>query len=254
MSRGRMYFIGSGPGDPALMTIKGMALLKSASLVLVPGFFKDTYAAQLAGKEWFDPFDYHHAELVKKVDACLDSGGDAVFLIPGDLAIFSPVQSLIDYFGESAEVVPGVGVLNAASAVLRCTFDLPGISHSTIATSPKTITNSPDTIADLAKHRSTMVLFMNNKPVEELVRELSAGYPPDTPVAVLFMISMPGQEVVMTTLARLAEDIDHARFVDEDVFKLVIVGRVLTATEDPAWWDKRKDVRDARHRAKKLAQ
>jgi len=248
--RGSIYFIGAGPGDPGLMTIRGMELLKGASLVLVPGFFKDTYAVQLEGKEWFDPFDYHHRELVAKVDSFLDAGRDAAFLVPGDLAIFSPVQSLIDYFGDAASVVPGVSAMNAASAALKRTFDLPGVSHSTIATSPKTITGSPDTIASLSKHQSTMVLFMNNKTVEELVSELGSGYAPDTPVAVIYMISMPSQEVVMTTVGGLSHDVERERFEDEDVFKLIIVGRVLTATEDPAWWDRRKDMRDARHAAK----
>jgi len=248
--RGTIYFIGAGPGDPSLMTVKGTAILAGASMALVPGFFKDTYAPQLAGKEVFDPFDYHFRDLVAKVDGCIGSGADAAFLVPGDLAVFSPVQSLIDYFGDSCRVVPGVGVLNAASAVLKRTFDLPGVSHSTIATSSKTITGSPDTVAGLSLHQSTMVLFMNNKPVEELVDELSAGYPPDTPVAVLYMISTPAQEVVKSTLKNLANDVDRGRFKDEDVFKLVIVGRALTAKEDPAWWDRRKDMRDSRHAAK----
>jgi precorrin-4/cobalt-precorrin-4 C11-methyltransferase len=251
VSRGRIYFVGGGPGDPGLMTVRGLGILKGATLVLAPGHFRESFSELLSGKESLDPFDYHHRELVAKVDECLDRGDDAVFLVPGDLAIFSPVQSLIDYFGDSVEVVPGVGTLNAASAVLKRTFDLPGISHSTIATSPKTITNSPDTIASLSKHQATMVLFMNNKPVEELAAELSAGYPPDTPVAVLYLVSLPGQEVVMTTIERLGQDVDRARFEDEDVFKLIVVGRVLTASEDPSWWDRRKDMRDARHKAKR---
>jgi len=248
--RGKIYFVGGGPGDPGLMTIRGTELLRNARMVLAPGFFRETYKEQLAGKESFDPFDHHHKELVARVDGCLDRGDDAVFLVPGDLAIFSPVQSLIDYFGEYAEVVPGVSTMNAASAILKRTFDLPGVSHSTIVTSPKTITGSPDTIAGLSVHQSTMVLFMNNRPVEELVEELMTGYPADTPVAVIYMISMPGQEVVLSTLARLADDVDKERFKDEDVFKLVIVGRVLTSSEDPAWWDRRKDMRDLRHAAK----
>ncbi len=248
--RGKIYFIGSGPGDPALMTIRGMELLKSASLVLVPGFFNRTYAGHLEGKEWFDPFDYYHADLVARVDRCLDGGRDAAFLIPGDLAIFSPVQSLIDYFGDSAVVVPGVSSMNAASAALRRTFDLPGVSHSTIATSPKTITGTKDTIAELSKHQSTMVLFMNNRPPEALAAELSEGYSMDTPVAVVYNISLPDQEVMFTTVGGLAGDVD-GRFDDEDVFKLVIVGKALTASEDPSWWNRRKDVRDARHAAKR---
>jgi len=248
--RGKIYFIGGGPGDPGLMTVKGMEILGRASLVLAPGHFRDSYSECLTGKECLDPFDLHHKELTAKIDSYLDRGETAVFLVPGDLAIFSPVQSLIDYFGPAAEVIPGVSALNAASAVLKKTFDLPGISHSTIATSPKTITGSPDTIGALSKHRSTMVLFMNNKKVEDLVSELEEGYPPDTPVAVIYLISMPGQEVILSTLEKLKAVVDE-RFADEDEFKLVVVGGVLAASEDPSWWDKRKDNRDARHAEKK---
>ena len=248
--RGRLYFVGGGPGDPSLITVKGLEILKRARLVLAPGIFLDTYAEYLKGKESFDPFDFHHKELVGRIESMLASGKDAVFLIPGDLAIFAPVQSLIDYFKDEVEVIPGVSTLNAASAVLKRTFDLPGVSHSTIATSPKTITNSPDTIADLSRHQSTMVLFMNNKSPEELALELSAGYPPDTPVAIIYMISTPQQETVLTTIKDLPSAVDAVRFADEDVFKMVVVGKVLTATEDPSWWDRRKDTRDARHAAK----
>ncbi len=248
--RGRLYFVGGGPGDPSLITVRGMEVLRSAALVLTPGVFGRTYAGLIEGKESFDPFDCYHTELFARIDVVLASGRDAVFLVPGDLAIFSPVQSIIDHFADDVEVVPGVSALNAASAALKRTFDLPGISHSTIATSPKTITGSPDTVGALSKHRSTMVLFMNNKPVEELVAELREGYGPDTPVAVVYMVSLPEQEIVMSTVGRLAHEIDRERFHDEDVHKLVIVGDVLTASEDPSWWDKRKDIRDARHAAK----
>lgn len=248
--RGKIYFIGGGPGDPALMTVKGMGLLNGARMVLAPGFFRETFAAHLAGKDVFDPFDFYHGEIVAKVESCLVQGGDAVFLVPGDLAIYSPVQSLIDHFGGSAEVVPGVSTMNAASAVLKRTFDLPGISHSTIVTSPKTIAGSPDTIAGLSRRLTTMVIFMNDRPVGELKAELSAGYPEDTPVAVIYDISLPGQEVTLTTLRDLPGDVDHARFEDEDQFKLIIVGGVLTAGEDPSWWDRRKDMRDKRRAAK----
>lgn len=250
MTRGKIYFVGGGPGDPSLITVRGMELLKGAAMVLAPGHFSRTYAAYIGDKDCFDPFDYHHAELVACIDAMLEKGEDVVFLVPGDLAIFSPVQSIIDYFGSSAEVVPGVSTMNAASAALKRTFDLPNVSHSTIVTSPKTITGSHDTIGALSKHQSTMVLFMNNKTAEDLAAELSEGYAPDTPVAVIYMVSFPEQEIQMTTVGGLAADVDRGRFEDEDVFKLVIVGRVLTASEDPSWWDRRKDMRDARHAKK----
>ncbi len=242
---GKLFFVGGGPGDPALMTLRGMEILRSASLVFAPGHYKDSYAAELAGKEFHDPFDFHYKDLVGKIDSALDAGRAVVFLVPGDLAIFSPVQSIISRYPE-AEVIPGVSALNAASAALKRTFDLPGVSHSTIATSPKTINNSPDTIGALSRHRSTLVLFMNNKTPDALAAELSEGYPPDTPVAIVSRISLPGEGIVYSTVGGLPKDIDPAWFADEDAFKIVVVGKALTASEDPSWWDRRKDIRDER--------
>ncbi len=244
-TRGKLWFVGGGPGDPALMTLRGMEILKSASLVFAPGHYKDSYAEELKGKTFHDPFDFHYKDLVGKIDAALADGRAVVFLVPGDLAIFSPVQSIISRYPD-AEVIPGVSALNAASAALKRTFDLPGISHSTIATSPKTINNSPDTIGELSRHQATLVLFMNNKTPDALAAELSEGYPPDTPVAIVSRISLPGQGIVNTTAGTLSKDVDPEWFADEDAFKIIVVGKALTASEDPSWWDRRKDMRDAR--------
>ena len=249
MSKGQIYFVGGGQGDPALMTIRGMEILKSASLVFAPGHYRDSYADVLAGKEFYDPFDFHYKDLVGKIDSALEQGRPVVFLVPGDLAIFSPVQSIISRYPD-AEVIPGVGTLNAASAALKRTFDLPGVSHSTIATSPKTINNSPDTIGALSRHRSTLVLYMNNKTPDALAAELSEGYPPDTPVAIVSRISLPGEGIVYSTVGTLAKDVDPSWFADEDAFKIIVVGKALTASEDPSWWDRRKDVRDERLKKK----
>jgi len=244
--RGQRFFVGGGPGDPELLTGRGGRILEGAGLVLASGVYGATYREELSGKESFDPFDYTFEELTGRIDAALSEGRDVVFLVPGDLAVFSPVQSLIDRYPE-AEIVPGVGVLNAVSATLRHTFDMPRVSHSTIATSPKTITSSDETIGDLARQGSTMALFMNNLPAAELARELRRGYAPETPVAVVYMASLPDEEVVYTTVGNLAEDMDTERFDDEDVYKLIVVGDVLTAREEPSWWDRRKEVRDNRH-------
>ena len=250
--RGKLWFVGGGPGDPELLTLRGMEVLKNASLVFAPGHFKDSYAALLEGKEYYDPFDFHFKELTQKIDSVLAKGQDAVFLVPGDLAIFSPVQSIISRYPD-AEVIPGVGVLNAASAALKRTFVISGAAHSVIASSPKTIEGSPDTIGALSRHQATMVLFMNNKRPDELTYELLEGYNSDTPVAIVSRISLPGEGIINTTIERLAKDVDPDWFADEDAFKIIVVGKALTASEDPSAWDKRKDMRDERQKKKRNA-
>jgi precorrin-4/cobalt-precorrin-4 C11-methyltransferase len=247
--RGKLWFVGGGPGDPELLTIRGIKVLKNASLVFAPGHFKDSYAALLQGKDCCDPFDFHFKELTEKIDSVLAQGKDAVFLVPGDLAIFTPVQSIIARYPD-AEVIPGVSTLNAASAALKRTFIIHGAAHSAIATSPKTVEGSPDTLGAMSRHQATMVIFMNNKKPEELAYELLEGYNSDTPIAIVSRISLPDEGIINTTIERLARDVDPDWFADEDAFKIIVVGKALGATEDPSAWDMRKDMHDERKRKK----
>ncbi len=98
-----------------------------------------------------------------------------------------------------------------------------------------------------------MVLFMNNKRPDELTYELLEGYNSDTPVAIVSRISLPGEGIINTTIERLAKDVDPDWFADEDAFKIIVVGKALTASEDPSAWDMRKDMRDERQKKKRNA-
>jgi precorrin-4/cobalt-precorrin-4 C11-methyltransferase len=240
-----VYFIGAGPGDPKYLTLEGRDALSESAVVYAVDPYPDTFAPLLEGKVIKDPFDMFFEEITTEIVKGL-SRGDVAFLIPGDMTVFSPFLPLVEHFGDRACVVAGVGTVNAAAALLKRTLDMPGISHSIVMTSPKHIDKrgDADELSRLAKAAGTMVLFMNNRPLTWLSDELYEGFAPDTDVAIVSRIGMEGEKIYRATLSTMADvvgsdDIFGLKSGDPSL-ALVLVGDVLSARSDPAFWDKRK--------------
>ncbi len=244
----RVYFIGAGPGDPDLLTLKGARLLAGCRTVFAPTPYETTFAALLAGKEILVPFDFYFAELLEQVEARLREG-DVAFLVPGDLTFYSPFQALIDPLGERAVAVPGVGTANAAAAWLKKTLDLPGACNRAIIASPRLLAEEPGAPAlrELAAPGVTLLLYMNDLPLPELVAELRAGYGRSVPIAILHRLCLPGQEVLTGTLDDIVEKAGGRDFFElggpkkRPALTLVIAGETLSTRIDASWWDFRRE-------------
>ncbi len=239
-------FIGAGPGDPGLLTLAGRDALETAPSALAPSPFSTSFGHWLAGKDVESPFTMPHEGVVRWIEDRLPRGPVA-FLVPGDFANFTPFQSFVAHFGGRARVLPGVGAQAVAAALLKRAFDLPGVAHATILTSPRAFTADGERVRvrDYARPGHTLVLYMNDLPLGELVAELRAGFGRPVPVAVLENLSCPDERVTRGTL-----DTIEARFAGRDPFgigsdspeptlALVVAGDVLAASEDPSWWNRR---------------
>jgi precorrin-4/cobalt-precorrin-4 C11-methyltransferase len=240
-----VYFIGAGPGAPGYLTLDGLRALESSPTVYAIDPYPETFSGHLAGKDVRDPFDRVFAEISGEVEEALEAGSVS-FLIPGDLTVFSPFLPLVEHFGNRAKVIAGVGVVNAAAAMLGRTLDMPAVSHTIVMTSPKHIAKSGEEgqLARLAALGGTMVLYMNNRPLEELTGELAREYGEDTAVAIAYRIGLEGEKLYRGNLATIADKVG-----DDDIFGLesgepsmglIIVGDILDAEPKPAFWDKRK--------------
>jgi precorrin-4/cobalt-precorrin-4 C11-methyltransferase len=242
-----VYFIGAGPGDPQLLTLQGAKMLQQAATVYVPTPFEQTFSEQLQDKKVLFPFDYAYAELLEMIDRQLEVAPVA-FLIPGDLTFYSPFQGLIDYFADRSVVLAGVGIANAASARLKKTFDLPSVCNRTLIVSPKILDNSVDnpSLEELAAPGVSLLLYMNNLPLADLVEKLRRGYGKDVPIVLLHCLGLPGEVVLQGTLDTIvAVSGGHDYFYLTEPSKkpaltLVVVGDSLQETVDGSWWDSRR--------------
>jgi precorrin-4/cobalt-precorrin-4 C11-methyltransferase len=240
------YFLGAGPGDPDLLTLKAARLLRKCSTVFAFPPYGETFSSLLAGKTVLDPFEFYFRELLDRVERELEIG-HVGFLDPGDLTFFSPFQPLIDALGERAVVVPGVGTVNAAAAFLKRTLHLTGTSSRVVIASPRLLGEQAGAPAleELAAPGVTLVLYMNNLPLSEIASRLREGYGKNVAVAIFHRLSLPGERVLSGTL----EDI-VAKSGGEDFFSpgaggkepsltLVVVGECLSSYGDPDGWDRR---------------
>jgi precorrin-4/cobalt-precorrin-4 C11-methyltransferase len=244
----RVFFIGAGPGDPQLLTLQGAAALERCAIVYLPLPYDETFAALLQGKQILIPFDYDFEELLGNITQQLVNNSVA-FLIPGDLTFYSPFQGLIDHFNEQAEVVAGVGVANAASARLKRTLDLPSVCNRALIVSPKTLgdgENSPK-LEELAAPGVSMLIYMNNLPLPELVAKLRQGYGSNVPIALLHRLGLTDEKIIegtLDTIVDACEGVDYFYLNDpskKPALTLVVVGETLHAKVDGQWWDYRRE-------------
>jgi precorrin-4/cobalt-precorrin-4 C11-methyltransferase len=244
----RVYFIGAGPGDPELLTLKGGQCLARCAVVFAPTPFEQTFAAHLAGKTVLVPFDFYYDELLARIEAGCERG-DVTFLVPGDLTFYSPFQALVDALGERAEVIPGVGTANAAAARLKKTLDLPDVCTRAIIASPRTLGEGEGVLSlrELAAPGVTLLIYMNNIPLPELAAQLKEGYGASVPIAILHRLGLPGEAVVTGTLDDIVDKVGERDFFNlsgptrRASLTLVIAGETLTATVDGSWWDWRRE-------------
>ena len=244
MTQHKAYFIGAGPGSADHLTLLGARALHECATVFAPIPFETTFAAHLADKEILVPFLFSFDDLLATLQDRLQRSPVA-FLIPGDLTFYSPFQAFIDHLGPQAVVIPGVGTANVASARLKKTLDLPGVCNRTILASPRTLGNGPDapTLGQLAAPGVTLIIYMNNLPLPQLVAELKSGYGMDVPITLCHRLDLPGETIITATLDTLVAAVGDRDFFNlsgasqRPALTLLIVGETLTASVDGSWWN-----------------
>ncbi|MBO7386003.1 MAG: precorrin-4 C(11)-methyltransferase [Clostridia bacterium] len=211
-----IYFIGAGPGAVDLITVRGMELLKRADLVIYAGSLVNpellTYCGE--GCEKMNSASMTLEEVIAAM-AARPRTQTVVRLHTGDPSIYGAIREQmdeLDRLGYNYEVVPGVSSMNAAAAVLKAEYTLPGVSQTLIVSrmAGRTPVPEKEDIRSLAAHGASMALFLSAGMLEKLCGELiEGGYAPDTPAAVVYKATWPDEEVVKGTLETLPQKAAH---------------------------------------------
>jgi precorrin-4/cobalt-precorrin-4 C11-methyltransferase len=232
-----IHFIGAGPGDAELITVKGARLLGEADLVVYAGSLVDrelirTYAP---GAAVYDSAGMTLEETISVMAQGLAEEKRVVRLHTGDPSIYGAIQEQIvelERLGIGYEIVPGVTSAFAAAAVLKQELTLPEVSQTVIITRVEGRTPVPERerLAEVAKIGATLVIYLSISMIAKVVEECLAGaYTPETPVAIVSKVSWPDQQVVEGRLADIAELVRNAGIGRQAV---IIVGDVLRARSE----------------------
>jgi len=228
-------FVGAGPGAADLLTLRAADRLSRAEVIIWASSLVSEAVLELGHTEAevHDSAGMTFEDVVAVFEA--RPAARIVRVHSGDLALYSAVQEQIDWCCANArewEIVPGVGSLAAASALLGRVLTVPGVAQSVVTTRlpGRTSASMPDgeTVAAFARHRTTLAVYLSAARPEELQRELLAdgeGYPPGTPAAFVVRASWPDEHVHLTTVGELA---DAMRADGARTTALVLVGPALS--------------------------
>ena len=228
----KVVFIGAGPGDPELITIKGKKWLEQADVIFYAGSLlnPEILKYRKANAELHDSAVMHRDEVFKVMVKSVKEGKLVARVHDGDPSFYGAIQEQMDFLGkEGIEYVnvPGVSCLQGSAASLQRELTLPNISQTVIITRPKGRTPVPEaeSIRELAKHQATMVIFLGTPQVATVVEELQkGGYPKDTPAAMVYKATWPEQKIVRGMLSDIVEKAKAAGIKET---ALIFVGRVL---------------------------
>ncbi|MDE1181728.1 precorrin-4 C(11)-methyltransferase [Paraburkholderia sp.] len=227
-----VFFIGAGPGDPELITVKGQRLVRSCPVILyagslVPAAVLDGHCAD----QVVNTADLDLDQIVALLKAAHDAGQDVARVHSGDPSLYGAIGEQIRRLRELGipfEIVPGVTATAACAATLGCELTLPDVSQTVILTRYATKTSMPEgeQLGDLARHRATLAIHLGVRHIARIVDELLPHYGSACPVAVIYRASWPDEEKVIGTLADIAEKVGQTNI---ERTALILVGQVLAA-------------------------
>ena len=225
-----VYFIGAGPGDPELITVKGQRLIRSCPVIIYAGSLVP--AAVLEGhqaEQVINSAQLHLEQIIELIQSADAQGQDVARVHSGDPGLYGAIGEQIRCLralGIAFEIIPGVTATAACAALLEAELTLPDISQTVILTryAEKTVMPAGEELASLARHQATMAIHLGVKNLASIVDELTPHYGSDCPIAVIHRASWPDQDAATGTLADIVEKVQAKGFRRT---ALILVGRVL---------------------------
>ncbi len=224
MSMGKVWFVGAGPGDPDLITVKGRDLIAGADAILFAGSLVSQAATRWAPAHC-EIRDSRGMTLEQIIRWLIGHGREhrqVVRLQTGDPSLYGALIEMVqplDAAGIEIGIVPGVSSAFAAAAAGVESLTLPEITQTVIFSRIEGRTPMPagESLAELASHHSTLCLFLSVTLLDKLQEGLlAAGWAGDAPVLVVQKAGWPGEErIVRGPLMEIRERCHAARITNQ---------------------------------------
>ena len=231
-----VYFVGSGPGDPELITIKAKKLIEQADIIVYSGSLLNPKILEYTKKDaqLYDAALLDREKIYSILRDSTKQGKLAIRFHDGDPGLFSTIREQIDKLekdGLRCIVVTGITAILGAAAAMNLELTLPGNTQTVIITRAEFRTPVPERekISELAKHGATMVFYLSVHLISDIVEEILKGgiYNKETPAAVVYRATWEDQKIIKGTLGNIVNKTKESKIIKT---ALIIVGDVLAPT------------------------
>lgn len=230
-----IWFVGAGPGDPELITVKGRRLVQEADRIVYTGSLvpEVLLEARKAEALTFNSASMTLAETHRLLREGYLAGERVVRLHTGDPSLYGAIQEQMQRLDQEDipyAVVPSVSAVFAAAAALKQELTLPEVSQTVILTRLAGRTPVPERehLSSLAAHRSTLVIYLSVQQMAKVVAEVEPFYGSETPVVVAYRVGWPDQEFLQGKLADIASKVKAASIRRQAI---IMIGDVFGARE-----------------------
>jgi len=230
-----VYFVGAGPGDPELITVKGQRLIEQSPVILYAGSLVPREILKNVedkAEKIIDTASLDLDEILAHIEQAHTQGKDVARVHSGDPSVYGAIGEQIrrlEVLGIDFEIIPGVTATSASAAWLGKELTLSGVSQTIIMTRYEGKTPFPERerLPELARSGATLAIHLGVTRIHKIVEELIPHYGADCPVAVCYRTSWPDQDKIIGTLADIVEKVRAKKFTRTS---LILVGHVLGTT------------------------
>lgn len=225
-----VFFVGCGPGDPELITVKAKKLLQKADVVVFSGSLIPKSILKLCKKKLHDASGLIREEIFDLLYQNAKKEKLVVRLHDGDPSIYGAIKEQMDELekkGINCTIVPGITAFLASAAALKTQLTLPGVTQTIIITRAESRTQVPDSekISSLAKHGATLIFYLSIHLIDNLVKEaILGGYQKSTPAAVVYRASWEDEKIIRGTLTNISKKVKAEKITRTAI---VVIGDVI---------------------------
>ena len=232
-----VHFIGAGPGDPELITVRGLRLIESCPVCLYAGSLvpETVVAAAPADARVIDTASLTLDDIIDEIVAAHDKGQDVARVHSGDPSLYGAIAEQIRRLMALAidyRIVPGVSAYAAAAAGLGIELTVPEVAQSLILTrtAMKSSAMPPgEELTSLGRTGATLAIHLSVRNLRQIERDLVPFYGEDCPVIVAYRVGWPDEDYIHGTLSDIRAKVQEAKITRT---ALIFVGPALVQTTD----------------------
>ncbi len=233
-----ILFVGAGPGDPDLITVKGQSAMALADTILYAGSLVPEAVLKWAGPDAkkLSSASLNLEDITNIMASDWQAGRRVVRLHTGDPSLYGAIdEQMIELEKRQIPyaVIPGVSAAFAAAAAMGIEYTLPEVTQTLILTRMAGRTPAPDmeSLESLARHGASMAIYLSMGQIQAVQDILSRAYGPDMSCAIAFRVSHPDEKIIRIQVKDLAKTAEQAKLTRH---ALIIVGKALSDRSDAA--------------------